>query len=231
MIIRVPEPELMQEEEDIIFCKYKAIVWVEEDIALCLRLLPEDAVNMMGKGIQIIDLWWANGLFCDRIKQILPAALAKSIDKSSVMNRLSIGCKEEFIAIQDDLLNFAHYLEHWYKTLIICRWTIHHVQDPFSTLKLLLSYPQTGLFIKDLIRPTYEKDLEVATQAILSLAQGLDKQHFSYEIIERLTKQSLRAALSLGEVASITNNFPDVRYTENIDSTYFILSRSLSQFI
>jgi len=228
MLKRILEPEVQYPKEDVYFCEYKEMVWADSDVLKCIPLIPREIMVQNWSWLQVIDLWWWDWLFINTFSKHLPDANFISMDKSQKM--VEISKKRNIHTVYGDMMNFFALIESNQKLLVVCRWTIHHLDKYDSFFKHIEKLPITvGLFIKDLLRPNEEKDVEGALKEVISLAKWMQSKNSDFfSVIEQLTRQSLFAALSEWEVRNVISAIKNISFTYNKEKTYYEITRMVS---
>lgn len=226
-IIRAIEPPSTP-QQDIALQKYRKYMWNGISPFLAsIQTVPSFVIDTQWEGLQIIDLWWGKWEFCKLFKERMPKADIACIDISHTWETIN---NDWVRIIWDCLLNVQKYINPANQYILVtCMDTIHHLENPKEFFTILEKLPEnTGLYIKDYIRPSDYKELEQKMSMLSACINIVCKKDIATaQHVTTLSRQSLLAALCKDEVIEYSNTTPWVTYKETNSSITYEITRNI----
>ena len=214
---RVPEPELMNERQQV---EAYADADFEQPHNHFIQLL-RDRIGALPATGRALDLGCGPGDIAYRLADEQPGWLIDAIDGAPAMierahqdpRALHFGDRIRFIQIQLPNIEILKSKFH----LIVCNSLLHHLKDPRKLWPLLpgLAQPDGQLFMMDLKRPADEK-------TVVDLVNRYARNE--PEILQRDFEASLRAAYTVQEIsAQLSAAGLDQLQVEDISDRHWIV--------
>ena len=195
---RILEPEVMdsqEEAQEYNDMDHTAVnqVFVADLLAFALSVDDEDEFALG----DVLDLGTGTALIPVELCKTHEACRVMAVDLAAYM--LDLAKFNVQVAYLEDRISLAQidakqmpFEEHMFD-VAISNSIIHHIPDPFSSLKEMLRVTQEDgiLFIRDLMRPEKQETLD-------GLVQTYTGQETEYS--QKLFRDSLHAALSIEEI-------------------------------
>jgi ubiquinone/menaquinone biosynthesis C-methylase UbiE len=157
------------------------------------------AAQLHPQAVKVLDLGTGPGQIPILLCGALPACRVWAIDLAQTMvilarrNIEAAGLLQRVTLAQADGKGLPY--PNWEFDLVVCNSLVHHIPQPLTLFKEIarLVTPQGAILIRDLLRPESEEELEA-----IAVAAG-DFDHRQGQLL----RDSLRAALTLGEVQEL----------------------------
>ncbi len=206
MLPRVPEPEAMDDEQEV--AEYNTMQHSAVNLAFVQDLLAVHPA--VAAGSTVVDLGTGTALIPLLLLEHRPDLQIIATDKSPAMLRqaernLQLAVQPDAVQLlEDDSCQLS--LPDHFADVVISNSLIHHLPEPAACFREAVRILQPGgfLFIRDLFRPETTETVEhlVATHAA---GESLLQQ--------QLLRQSLHAALIVSEVEALLKEIPGLNFS------------------